>query len=293
MLVKDSWVFLCEGCLAPEDGQFYAGAVAAEGPCVRCGNLGVNVLSNECERPMRFKDSGWNNPVSSLALVPRVIWDVNGYYRLLGVPTDATRKQIMQRYMEINGSDDARITYAAKVLLGKRRDFYDSLALGTLYADPWVIASAQSRAASRDAQTVGIGDEYDDDGVSEMDRLSKMEGKAVVIDEQSDTLDEHSSDNRLLGRFGTSPWRRYRWRTSKNSRDSKLDDWRHAVALALWRRGIVMDFGVGIVGWTDDLVKVETVMNTPVAFLADHAQVTDEAANLAALRLAGSKSNGI
>jgi hypothetical protein len=49
-----------------------------------------------------------------------------------------------------------------------------------------------------------------------------------------------------------------------------------------------MDYGVGFMGFANDLVAVENVLGTPVAFLADHARVTTEAANLAALRLAGS-----
>jgi hypothetical protein len=193
----------------------------------------------------------------------------------------------MRRYMEMDGHSDARATYAAKVLLGSKRELYDSLPLGTMYADPWVIASAQSRAAQRfshQAGTIGVGDEFDEDATLP---TPSLEGQGVVIDDESSTLSDTLPGDVRWDRFANEPWRRYRWRS--DSRDSnKIAEWRTAVGLALWRRGVVMDYGVGFMGFANDLVAVENVLGTPVAFLADHARVTTEAANLAALRLAGS-----
>lgn len=64
------------------------------------------------------------------------IWDCNGYYRALGLPTDATRVEVASAYIECDGYRDPYLTQAARTLIDKPdRRRYDALSLGTFLAD--------------------------------------------------------------------------------------------------------------------------------------------------------------
>lgn len=63
-------------------------------------------------------------------------WDMNGFYRRLGVPTDAHRSLIRQAYLDKNGSSSSALTKAVEVLTNKRtRPLYDSLPFGWFWPD--------------------------------------------------------------------------------------------------------------------------------------------------------------
>lgn len=75
----------------------------------------------------------------------RPVWDTNGYYRLLGVSPDATRKALRIAYDRCGGPDDPRMTYALRVLLSERgRAYYDRVPLGEQMLDPEVRARRRS-----------------------------------------------------------------------------------------------------------------------------------------------------
>jgi hypothetical protein len=63
-------------------------------------------------------------------------WDVNGFYRRLGVPTDATKSQIRQAYLDLDGSSSSALTKAVEVLTSKKtRPLYDSMPFGWFWPD--------------------------------------------------------------------------------------------------------------------------------------------------------------
>src|SRR5687768_9235720 len=67
------------------------------------------------ETPVRL---GWGparwSTCTALVPVERVCHDVNGYYRELGVDWRASRKELMQAYMEKDGQSSVRQTYVFK-----------------------------------------------------------------------------------------------------------------------------------------------------------------------------------
>lgn len=68
------------------------------------------------------------------------VWDTNGFYRSLGLDTDAKRVEIAHAYINTDGYRSAYLTAAAKTLLDKdTRRAYDALPLGTLWSrDPQI-----------------------------------------------------------------------------------------------------------------------------------------------------------
>jgi hypothetical protein len=95
----------------------------------------------------------WCSTSTALVKVPELVWDVNGYYRALGVPTSASRADIRRAYQRLGGQDDWWLTMAVSVLLGTERIRYDATPLGRLYWDEalrlaWVRQQLREREAS-------------------------------------------------------------------------------------------------------------------------------------------------
>lgn len=98
----------------------------------------------------------WFSTSTDLVKVPQVVWDVNGYYKSLGVPCDASRSEIRSAYQRCRGQESAWLTMVVKTLLGPERLDYDSVPLGQLYVDEVVLRFAQRVALDRQHS---LGDE--------------------------------------------------------------------------------------------------------------------------------------
>lgn len=71
-----------------------------------------------------------------LDISPRLIWDTNGWYRILGVNHDASRRQLSTAYLASNGQDDFRLTHIIKKLLDPcSRQAYNVTPIGYFFAD--------------------------------------------------------------------------------------------------------------------------------------------------------------
>lgn len=83
---------------------------------------------------------------------PLVKWDVNGYYRDLGVSVEATKKEMVDAYTEAQGHEDARRTYVLKQLLNSViRRKYDAVPLGSVFVDRYILeGSARFLEASEE-----------------------------------------------------------------------------------------------------------------------------------------------
>lgn len=79
-----------------------------------------------------------------------VCWDVNGYYRSLGIGppfVHATQRQIREAYLARDGQNDPRMTWAFKTFLNARdKAVYDAMPLGRLYPDPDVLYAEKVRS---------------------------------------------------------------------------------------------------------------------------------------------------
>jgi hypothetical protein len=89
---------------------------------------------------------------TTTAVVPAhpICWDVNGYYRELGVDPRATKAQLRQAYQDAGGPDSARLTYVLCQLLDPEiRAAYDRMPLGSKLTDDYVLQELLEVAAVR------------------------------------------------------------------------------------------------------------------------------------------------
>ena len=69
---------------------------------------------------------------------PLIVWDVNGYYRDLGIPTWATKKEIKEAYQALSGDQSVRLTYVTKQLLNDAiRRAYDACRPSSRFFDKY------------------------------------------------------------------------------------------------------------------------------------------------------------
>lgn len=82
----------------------------------------------------------------ALEAFPAIIWDVNGYYRDLGLNPKSSRREIKARYQQLQGDASVRLTMIASVLLNAaERLRYDTTPLGELYPDAEIEALIRER----------------------------------------------------------------------------------------------------------------------------------------------------
>lgn len=86
---------------------------------------------------------------------PTFAWDVNGWYRTIGVPfpyVNATSGVLSRSYVDSGGQESARATYYLKRLLNKAvRGLYDTHPLGDPFLDDQYVQDALKAKASAEA----------------------------------------------------------------------------------------------------------------------------------------------
>src|SRR5438067_12657373 len=116
-------------------GDLYHGLKAADGPARN---------TDEQEEDQIYRATWGPVDISTQTCLERawdLIWDVNGYYRALGVqwPFKDGRKDLRVAYHERGGPDDEYLTYVFKQLLQpKVRSDYDKSPLGSRFRDKYV-----------------------------------------------------------------------------------------------------------------------------------------------------------
>jgi len=128
-------IALCKRCFLPEwDSIYLVGHAADHLPCARCSALGITLVDERTELP---RGSGTVLSTSLALDIPgRVRWDVNGYYRALGVSPYADRAEIRRGYIDSRGQDSHRLTYYVRQLLNREvRAAYDACPPWTVFVD--------------------------------------------------------------------------------------------------------------------------------------------------------------
>lgn len=93
-----------------------------------------------------------------LETYPSICWDVNGYYRDLGVHWKAGRRQLMEAYRDRGGPDNPRLTYILRQLLDEEtRREYDLMPYGSVYMDDYVQEEIVRNAKAESARRVELG----------------------------------------------------------------------------------------------------------------------------------------
>lgn len=223
---------------------------------------------------------------TALSVVPAFIFDVNGYYRELGVPTNATRAQLRLAYHDRDGQSSERLTYVLKQLLDPAvRRAYDECVLGQIYIDKYVEA-AMRRKAQAEAQrrldehrargfvvNEGVEKEtlqrvFKDMGVdvSFEDVQTGSDTPEDAVDGPSVTDNDDPADPAKEIPFSYSY---YLWRcrvTGKHHIDA-LARWQELLVSAMSKRGVRRRFAVGLLGGMASPMALARVGYRDVFFL--------------------------
>lgn len=230
--------------------------------------------------PQRFG----NGPLlasSDVSLVPTypplVCWDVNGYYRALGVHFLATRKELRQAYMAVNGQNSEYLTFVLTKLLDPEvRRVYDLLPLGSLYMDDKYVQERIKRAAfAESARRTRMGFETTPQAIL-IEWGFQQEEKE--FSERSETELDLSEDSVILNEWVYSY---FLWRSAPQ--EHQLREWQTLLIRELSALGIVTTFAVGLIGGEGHLyLKVD---NDHVFFIDTSTNPTQQMAALAAKSL--------
>lgn len=210
---------------------------------------------------------------------PNVCWDVNGYYRELGVFWKATRRQLMEAYRDSDGPNSERLTYVFRQLLQPAiRKEYDLMPPGSVFLDDYVQQEIFKNAKREAVRRNNIGllsspervlEEW---GFSLVDEAEPTEEVDRPLDlwETVDTADEGEPD--------LWPYSYYQLGTTCQDEESMVQ-WQHLLIEELHSRGIVMQFAVGFTG-NHDPHHIDWLDGLPIFYLADTMEPDEAAARM-------------
>lgn len=220
---------------------------------------------------------------SCRALVPspQWCWDVNGYYRTLGVHWKATRKELMVAFQAFGTMPDAYTTYVFKQLLNQDiRRAYDIAPLGRPFLDDVYVQKALKNKAAQEAAR-----RSQDGRPTTAKEVIEEEYKFVPEDDQ-EGIDGATSDGADSDQSIPTPWpfAYYTWRSKKAETDV-LAEWQSLVLGALAEQGAVRQVAVGFLGKQPHRYLVGRIGKIQVAFISDKECPTPALASAAALAL--------
>jgi hypothetical protein len=202
-----------------------------------------------------------------LNAVPKLIWDVNGYYRSFGIgwPFRPSRGDLRLAYHEKRGWESERLTYILKLLLDpETRDEYDSSPLGHLYRDKYILA-AEMRKLSKVAAEV-----------------SEENGKVVTVE---DLVEEHEREFPKLPELPSGKhiywnWGYYLLKTRKYGPDN-LAKWQEYLVKSFAEKEVVAKISIGYIGKTQRRYSIIEHDGRVIFFLNENEEPTEELAETA------------
>lgn len=222
---------------------------------------------------------------TELSVLPVNIWDVNGYYRELGVLTAATRKQLRLAYVAKDGPNDERLTYVFKQLLDPEIRFaYDCTPLGELFMDKYVEAMLRQRIINAKSQRMqDLADAGVDLDLVDQDAIERDVAEEMgFVEEADDTPDETVDAEPLDDQDEPVPFlfSYYLWRTRvvPERAQQVLSEWQALLASELSREGIRIRFAVGLLDRVPHRFAEAKVGYRTVFFLNVHEEPTREMA---------------
>lgn len=224
---------------------------------------------------------------SCVDLIPRrfVIWDTNGWYRELGVSTDASRLDLRRAYQAKEGWRSARLTHILKQLLDADvRARYDATPLGMKFRDKYVIEDEwlqmKQAMCNKMAEFARLGYR----GLTEEDALRELQIDDPDFFSDFSIPDLDPSEDR--GHDDRPPWgyAYYLWESDADD-TPRLREWQETLISALANGRDVVRFAVGFHGDESVAMKVEQVGYQTVVFLHEAEQPQESLAALAARRV--------
>lgn len=234
-----------------------------------------------------------------LSVVPAYIHDVNGYYRELGVPTNATRKQLRMAYQAKDGQSSPRLTYIFRQLLNpETRRAYDLVPFGELFMDAYVLDMLKRRMhaerSRRMSHLADLGVNLDDVSQESIERdilaeMGYMDPDEKPVQTPDDTPSEVVDEDPEPGQDDPDPakfeYSFYAWRTRpRPDAPEKMREWQHQLVRALSKEGLTLRFAVGVHGQPNPWLSAEVGYRT-VFFLGADEEPTPALAEALALRV--------
>jgi hypothetical protein len=214
-----------------------------------------------------------------LSVVPKFVWDVNGYYRSLDIdwPWTPTRKELREGYQRVNGQDDERLTYYFSQLLDKGvRAEYDSMPLGSRYRDRYVLEQDMHR-------------------LSDLARdLSEETGELVTA---TDLIEEHERERRPElalpdDRSGyVWNWGYYALRSRKYY-TTDLENWQALLIKAFAKESVEVVIAIGYTGNAGKEYEIQQHDGREVFFLNENTTPTQELADTAVSTFIAQRQKG-
>lgn len=238
------YIHLCHPCSDMVTQFEYGQLPNAYSPCMWCGRQpGTEIVDARANDPV-LVGGGQVEFSTSLGLQPYrpVVWDVNRYYHELGVVSWSSKREIREAYQRLNGHESQRLTYIVKQLLNDDiRQRYDAVPLGRLWFDHYVAEWVRA------ARLQEIEDERDPTDMWDNipDPEDAYEPVETVVDMIANARQEWLSHP--SGTVHTEQWAYYVWRCGSESQIIR-DQWRGALAKALWDRGVVTKIAAGFLG---------------------------------------------
>lgn len=200
----------------------------------------------------------------ALSVIPKVVWDVNGYYRSLGItwPFTPTKKELREGYQAADGQSSERLTYNFKQLLDPSiRAEYDAMPLGSHYRDKYAVEEDVRKLSSL------------------AKKLSEDEGRMVTIDE---LLDEAERSRPKLPPQPESDHRVWDWGfyalQSRKYDSEPLEEWQQYLTKAFSAAGLEEVISIGYIGKTEEPATIRHHDNRTVIFLNENTHPTPELA---------------
>lgn len=217
----------------------------------------------EPETPLLFgnEEMADVSTCTDLVVQPEVIWDVNSYYRLLGIPfpyRPVTRRDLKLAYHAVNGESDPKIAYALDQLLDRTvgldgrttRQRYDAMPLGEPMMDRWMDEYIRNEAQKEAHRRVARGEMAAEDAEGDLGMNSVLSewGAHLVRPGDEEPLPAAPPPS---SRTVHLTWSYYLWRCSYQTVSAltpRLDAWRTMLVEEFRALGIRLKFRVGFLG---------------------------------------------
>jgi hypothetical protein len=200
-----------------------------------------------------------------------LIWDVNGYYRALGVgwPFRARKIDLRVAYQERGGKDSEYLTYVLKQLLDPEvRAAYDKTPLGKRFRDKY-LELEEERLAAKVAQ-----------------ELSETTGKLITKDDLVRDINEEREKDLLKELPKLDPilniwnWGYYLLKSRKNEYDN-LIEWQRLLTKAFAAEGLVQFISIGYIGNTEEEFVIKQWNGKTIFFINEGTSPSLELAETA------------
>lgn len=248
------------------------------------------VLSHTIEPMLIGNGPETCSTITDVAIRPEIIWDVNSYYHMLGADFRASKKELREAFMEVDGHASPLITNAFKQLLDPdiRRE-YDAMPLGERYMnDPYIQQEIKQKAQreanlrQRDGEEVTTKDVLREQGF-DVEEIVEEEPEPEFVEE---IIEEEAEEENPYGYELDWDYSYYLWK-SISIEDQPLAQWQSMIHNELVAMKAKIHFAVGWRGGLDEQKwAIKKVGETWVVFLSEKVSLSGTSGKVTAAEAA-------